>query len=235
MTTHPILFSTPMVQAILDGRKSMTRRTSCLNEINENPNEWIFIGMHHGKALFDASGMIGDHNDIESPFGKPGDILWVKETFYAYGQWVENGFSKTGKHKFKFQDLTGTDFQYKYEDDKPLRILKGKDNGIGWYKRPSIFMPKAAARIFLKITDIRVERLQNITEEDAIHEGLSGENKKWLNYYRTPSAANCISNFSNAKDSFQSLWNLINGTDSWHANPWVWVISFERCEKAKKF
>lgn len=230
MKTHTILFSTPMVQAILEGRKTKTRR------IVKPQQQSSF--MYGEKKENDCTWYINFPSiikPVKCPYGQPCVILWVKETFYAYGQWVKNGFSKTGKQKFKFQDLTGTDFQYKYEDTKPLRILKGKNNKIGWYKRPSIFMPKAAARIFLKITDIRVELLQNITEEDAIHEGLSGENKKWRNYYRTPSAANCISNFSNAKDSFQSLWNLINGPDSWNANPWVWVISFERCEKPENF
>lgn len=193
MTTHPILFSTPMVLAILEGRKTMTRRIVKLKPFNEKHSRPKSV------PFFDHS-----TNSISIfPYGKIGDILWVKETFTEY-------FPGEFEYKAGFTD-------------EPIK----------W--KPSIFMPKAAARIFLKITDIRVERLHDITEEDAKHEGLFEENKKWLNYYRTPSAANCISNFSNAKDSFQSLWNLINGTDSWHANPWVWVISFERCEKAKKF
>jgi hypothetical protein len=243
MTTHPILFSTPMVQAILEGRKTMTRRIvkpqpseSGVSFMKNPPLDWEQIYKEPWTPWkWDTEE--GETISKNCPYGQNGDILWVKETFYAYGVWVKNGISKTGKQKFKFNDLTGTDFKYKYVDTKPPRILKGRYDGIGWYKRPSIFMPLAASRIFLKINEIKIGRLQDITEEDAIKEGVEkyGPFGEYKGEKHPGGGEMRFRAYQKASRAFQGIWNEINGTESWNSNPWIWVISFERTEKPENF
>ncbi|MDO8997221.1 MAG: hypothetical protein Q7U77_11390 [Sediminibacterium sp.] len=183
----PILFSTAMVQAIIEGRKSMTRRV-----VKPQPSET-------GVSAFND----GEHPQMKCPYGQVGDILWVRESFISGYECDEGSFN--------------TD-----EDGEYIPVLKYKADreSFDWYDgnsdfpcekipwKPSIHMPKSACRIFLKITNVRVERLQDISEEDAIAEGIA---------------------------SFKSLWQSINGEKSWDDNPWVWVIEFERIEKPENF
>lgn len=181
-----MLFSTEMVKAILGGSKTMTRRMTGLQEINENPDQWKLFGLEEGititwKALTIGAGFESNTKKgwIPCPYGRPGDMLWVRETF---------GFplrQLTYKASWKVDEY-GTEPRWK----------------------PSIHMPKDAARIWLEITDIGVERLQNITESDAKAEGVEWEPFSY-------------------KDGFMTLWQSINGHDSWSANPWVWVVSFK--------
>lgn len=233
----PILFRTPMVQAILEGRKTQTRRV-----IKSKHKSGLFaVGKNKAGQVTEITSLDWDErsvnvtNDIGCKYSI-WDILWVKETYYAYGRWVKNGLTKTGKQKYKFTDLTLTsnsDLEYKYEDCKPQRIKTGRTNEIGWYKRPSLFMPKAACRIFLKITNLRVERSQDISEEDAVAESanpcldeLSMDNR--VHNYNNPSTAR----FPLVHvTGFKSLWQSINGEESWNDNPWVWCINFERINK----
>lgn len=189
----PILFSTEMVQAILEGRKKMTRRV-----IKPQPKE---IG--NDKLLFKdrERTKVSFLNECKYQIN---DILWVRET-YSPGH-IENG-SNTG-------------WQYKADN---------KGQNIKW--KPSIFMPKEAARIFLKVKNIRLERLQDISEEDAIAEGIikiADYGNTGYKLYTEPDAA--YSDID-ALESFESLWNSINGEDSWKENPYVWVIEFERIAK----
>lgn len=190
MQTHPILFSTPMVQAILEGRKTMTRRIVKPNpRISSDPSK--------------VGEIIKDLNLLTAcDYGYYGYILWVKETY--------------SKEATIFND-SKSQIIYKADDHVAESEIKWK---------PSIFMPKSACRIFLQITDLRVERLDSITEEDAISEGVI---KLSDNYYKD--YAERASGFHYAGQSFRSLWKKINGDESWNFNPWVWVISFERCEK----
>jgi hypothetical protein len=166
MSEKPILFSTPMVKAILDGKKTMTRRV-----IKPQPLERI-----------DDSEIILIGNEF-SPY-KIGDILWVRETW--------NCISYDGK----------TIEKYWYKADTDNASEK-------W--RPSIFMPREAARIFLKVTGVMVERLQDITEDDAKKEGFSSMKE----FY--------------AREKFLHTWDALNAKrgHGWDANPWVWVIQFE--------
>lgn len=186
----PILFSTPMVQAILEGRKTMTRRIvkwtkegewSCFNE---NPDDDDII------------------LPIENcPYGKSGDVLWVRETV------CEHGFE--GNYLYRADGVT-----LPTDSDK-------------W--TPSIHMPKDACRIWLEVIEVKAERLQDITEEDAISEGvLEYEDGTYKNYFtqrhlRESDGVVCML----AKGSFQSLWCSISGLDNWNINPWVWVVSFK--------
>lgn len=197
----PILFSTAMVQALLDKRKTMTRRIVKSIEITENEGKFNFQskkawGQNVSKEnLTDSFLGFGS----ECPYGKPGDVLWVRETFSV--EHIENG-----KH---------TGFQYKADD-----LIRN----IRW--KPSLFMPKEACRIFLEITNIRVERLQDISEEDAMDEGtgvMLYRNEFW------EGDKDCY------RKLFKLLWQSINGADSWNKNPWVWVVEFKQVERPEGF
>lgn len=222
MNFKPILFSTEMVQAILDGRKTQTRRIvkarkgeSLKYELWEDeirkPNiEPIIYSGGGAYSLID--------NTHLCPYGEPGDVLWVRES-WAY---------------------TGIYYIYKANGDK-FWLDENYEESVQKIKwRPSIHMPKEASRVFLKVKSIRVERLQDITEEDAIAEGVltlgiweSDNHRYWQNYLEAGKDDQdvCIS----AKESFKTLWQSINGPDSWEANPWVWVIKFKRIEKPENF
>lgn len=202
----PILFNTEMVQAILDGRKTTTRRVikpQCRRNfigtgIDGKPAECRMIA-------FDEQEIV---RHVERPY-QPGDILYVRET------WCDLPVTPGGH-------MHGHDVIY-YKADGDLRPENWRGN---W--RPSIHMPKAAARIFLRVTDVRAERLREITEDGAKAEGLVSTAKP------TPDGLDYAGLM--AYDQFPALWNsTIKKSDldkyGWAANPWVWVISFERCEK----
>lgn len=232
----PILFSTPMVQAILEGRKTMTRRVV---KVQPRRCDTAVMSRDKGEVKFGFSNntntvlMEGDW--YKSKFGKAGDILWVRETIRKYYLTDENGY-------IDFDNII-TD----YAADNPEPICLQDGNGFKRYKKdgtekmvpwkPSIFMPKEACRLFLQITDIRVERLQDIDERDAVAEGIEritdgpfSDVKRWgwrfKNYSGYQSVCLPIA-------SFQSLWQKING--NWNDNPWVWVISFKVIDKPSDF
>lgn len=211
-TFKPILFSTDMVQAILEDRKNQTRRTRGFSKINKDPEKYKFLSFSIDfKYLTFDDLNTGFFQGVTNTIGKPGDILWVRETFHYVDDAVTKEF-----------------LRYGYRADKDW-------DGAVW--KPSIFMPKEACRIFLKITGLRVERLQDITTEDAIYEGIEvidGEVNDcpvFKNYLK-PGIEN---GFGYPTNSFQSLWESINGKDSWNKNPWVWVITFERIDKPQGF
>ncbi|NNV55892.1 hypothetical protein [Limnovirga soli] len=165
----------------------------------------------------------GESISLKCPYGQPGHILWVRETFYAYGSWAIDKFGA------KFSDKTLSFGDYKYADNPPVKVELKRGSLLGWYKRPSLFMPKAACRTWLEITNIKVERLQDISEDDAIAEGvIEYQDGTFKNYFkkkglREQDGVECLL----AKGSFQSLWHSINGQENWDKNPWVWVISFK--------
>lgn len=194
----PILFSTLMIQAILAGRKTQTRRIiKPQPQENDHPDKL-------GKFWWKGSHGWDERQLIPlCPYGQIGDILWVRETFIP-----PMGY--------------GTISRYIYKATEDLDCFKGL-----W--KPSIFMPKEACRIKLEITNIRVEKLQNISEEDVIAEGIIGVQRpggfgfglkkewdyKFPLHERTPI------------DAYRMLWEKINGKDSWFVNPLVWVIEFK--------
>ncbi len=239
MTPHkPILFSTAMVQAILNGNKTITRRlVKPQPRLQGDGARTISIERISDEGDFvDYDGKI-----FKFPYGKVGDLLWVKETHYAFGTWKVNGTTKKGKlkYRFKLQDDESIDFDKEVKIMKETYTLDVQPNsnklGANWYKRSSLFLQKKHARIWLKIEEIRVERLQEISEEDARAEGVEFiehyETKKPFfkdySYYTDCPLSDC-GGFYQAKHSFQSLWRIINGKESWKANPWVWVIKFSR-------
>ena len=189
MSVKPILFNTEMVKAILDGRKSCTRRALKL-PFTVHPNGYITKPK-------------GNENlcPYEPPY-QPEDILYVRETFYRDENCI--------LYKANNENLTG------------YRNMSGDDVSVKW--NPSIHMPKEAARIWLKVTDVRVERLQEITPQGAWKEGARC------------SCLHPVPDCAGNKTAFVNIWNsTIKKADldryGWDANPWVWVIEFERCEK----
>jgi hypothetical protein len=195
---RPILFAGSMVQALLAGAKTQTRRV-----VKPQPHDSvddhigaIEVGTYHptvvrrgqeepGPAEFGAYSVDG-RNTWRCPYGQPGDRLWVRETFRGPLNDGSFGYRATHDGMFTWESYT-------------------------W--KPSIHMPRAAGRITLEVTGVRVERLQDISRGDAMAEGcpfpnmrVGADPRKW----------------------YEALWGAINGADSWDANPWVWVVEFKR-------
>lgn len=199
----PILFNTDMVRAILDGRKTVTRRIikDCVigndQEINKNLKGQF--------ELYNITPRCGiPQNIFFTPKYQVGDVLYVRETW-------------------QYIDFTGDDNGYVYKASDNGKLWENETENWKW--RPSIHMPKEAARIWLKVTDVRVERLQDITETEAEKEGFYDD------------AEYCVGN--TARGHFLKMWDYtIKKTDlkmnGWKANPWAWVYEFERCEKPKQ-
>lgn len=188
MSERGILFSAPMVRALLAGTKTQTRR-----------------------AVKAAEGIV--HANSRSPYGRPGDRLWVRESFCAYGRWEKRYNEKKQRDEWRFIDMTReSGYFYLYAADNPdVQVEKGRSLTPGWHTRPALFMPRAASRILLEVVSVRVERLQAISEQDAIAEGIERV-------------------AGSPVDSYRSLWERINGTGGWDANPWIWVVEFRRRE-----
>jgi hypothetical protein len=195
MKCRPILFSAPMVRAILDGSKTQTRRV--VKTRVENASR---VGKRGAQAHIESPEALN-----HCPYGQPGDRLWVRETF---GQVGENG-------RYVYCANPADDYQWG----------AGKPSQGGFRWRPSIHMPRVASRITLEITDVRVERLQDISEEDARAEGITDGGCTECGEHEP---CGCANPSPDARDAFCWLWQSINGADSWSENPWVWVISFRR-------
>ena len=174
MKERPILFSGPMVRAILDGRKTQTRRP-----VKPQP----FVAT---TSMFDIS---------KCPLGQPGDRLWVRETWR--------------------KDALGTVVEYRATTSALMEFI------APW--RPSIHMPRWASRITLEITRVWVERVQDITEDEAKAEGIVDGGCMTCG---KPETCGCQNPRPDRRDSFANLWQSIYGT--WDANPWVWAVEFRR-------
>jgi len=251
MRELPILFSTPMVQAMLEDRKKMTRRTQGLEKVNECPDEWTFMNeLAKREGIFKFYPKEGPIDSLTecNPRYQIGDHLWVRETHYAYGYWEKTGqLTKTGKPEYKFHDTTGNrSYKYMYEinSEIPTKVLGTRTSDIInnkslWFKRPSLYMPKIASRIWLECIGIRCERLHDISEEDAKAEGILNFNNKphmWVDYcpqnhYSKEDLEDGYAFEKIASNSFLTLWESINGIDSVRLNPWVFIYEFKRIEK----
>ena len=212
MTDRPILFSAPMVQAILDGRKTQTRRAvkpqpaGEIRRVEPDINHWIDTKYWERQNQKENRG-IGTRG-FACTYGQPGDRLWVRET------WMD--LQGTG-----IEIVTGSRERYAYGADTP-RGSYGDDQrkcyGLKW--RPSIHMPRAASRITLEITSVRVERLQDISEADAQAEGVTDDGSLVTDLDGKDRGGTIA--------AYATLWEVINGVGSWDDNPWVWVVSFKR-------
>jgi len=213
MKEHPIIFSTEMVKAILEGRKTMTRRVvkDPRRKMPENPI--AAFGNGHGR-LYSIGDMQYEASHPEKPnfpcpYGQVGDHLWVRETFAPREM-------MSGK----------AEIAYKADGGQLPSYLLG-DKEIPCYWKPSIHMPRWASRITLEITNIRVERLQEITNDDAFKEGMTRELASKLGISVSPSEEEF--NLTQTRRVFIDLWDSINAKRgySWESNPWVWVIEFK--------
>lgn len=213
MAIKPILFNTEMVRAILEGRKSCTRRLVKPQPDEKHTYPLGFVTDSTEKKEvgcfgFDANEYGGSIQYVKPPYRyAPGDILYVRETwkkapkgYYYYEDWQRNDIADVTKWK------------------------------------PSIYMPKEAARIWLKVTDVRVERLQDITPKGAESEGVGNLFYDDIGYGEKNYGTEVDPEYGIAKEQFAWLWeSTIKKSDidryGWDASPWVWVIEFERCEK----
>ncbi|MDO9052912.1 MAG: hypothetical protein Q7U37_03135 [Gallionella sp.] len=229
MKTRPILFSGAMVRAILDGSKTQTRRVVKMPhhmQIEERDDgtqwPWMYDDAHTSDYW------------MPCPYGKVGDQLWVRETYQAFFEDEMPADRPKGPQHTMGQPANKDrkSFAYYRADGEGVRNVYGEPN---W--RPSIHMPRKYSRIQLEITGVRVERLNDISEQDAIAEGLKGITKDGnLIKYGIPDAdgypgtddIGCPwENWrANPADAYRRLWESINGAGSWNANPWVWVIEF---------
>lgn len=228
MKFHPILFSTPMVQAIIQGNKTQTRRVVKPQPKNQDYTPRSFTDYFGNQFWeFRKSPIEVETKTWECPYGQVGDVLWVRESYLKPPQNITQKMLDDGADTWPSFDHVA--------DCELGDIEQYKE--WGWKVKPSIHMPKEACRLFLKITDIRVERLQDISEEDAIAEGVEpvGFDQKSQRVTRYRGYPIDQGYFYNARESFATLWQSINGKDSWNSNPWVWVISFERIEKPENF
>jgi hypothetical protein len=213
----PILFSTEMVRAILDRRKTQTRRIVKPQPPADNIDSETIVERDDcmGYPAMVASWECEtDFHNVKFPYGVIGDILWVRETW----QKMEEGY----------KNIHGKPFIYQADW---LEGGKGKIAHGGKWK-PSIHMPKEACRLFLKIKDIRVERLHQITENDAISEGAPDTLK--IDDLRVMNGMDWTipRPFLMHQFGFMAIWCKINSPENWLQNPWVWVIEFERIPHA---
>ncbi|MGU9887095.1 ASCH domain-containing protein [Serratia marcescens] len=215
MKERPVIFNGEMVRAIIDGRKTQTRRivkSDCM-DIGEKDDGSRWPWREHDEG--------GDYW-YPCPFGQVGDRLWVRETWQ--GPLVdEEHLEDYQVNADKFQ--TPEFCEYAADGGARPEFCDLDDNARqGW--KPSIHMPRWASRITLEITAVRVERLNDISEEDAKAEGVKPAGDILPDYpdtFLTPKG-----DFATAKVAFQRLWQSIYGEESWSANPWVWVIEFRR-------
>lgn len=227
MSERPILFSGPMVRAILEGRKFQTRRV-------------VKAGQVFGYGPMDrwtwSSAIATEHAARFCPYGKPGDRLWVKETWRSWDEGCRDdhdddcepcephcnqtyvAYAATPRRGFRPKP-DGSAITY-LDESSPLE----QDSKLLGPWKPSIHMPRWASRITLEVTGVRIERLNDISEADAMAEGISVRNHHRWGFAETGSDHNAPTY------AFRSLWESINGEGSWSANPWVWVISFARVE-----
>ena len=218
---RPILFNGPMVRAILEGRKSMTRRV-----VKPVPSDVWGHGVvtdtrstKFGKFCVHMRGEFCGDVHVDCPYGTPGDRLWVRETFRI---------ESVGTHvpvKIPYEDV-GIVYAADGEKRNIHREYPSALSSACHNNKPSIFMPRWASRITLEVTGVRVERLLEISEQDAIAEGV-----QWPKYDDfEPVTIDGVTS-GPARIAFKELWSNINGAASWYSNPWVWVVEFRRVER----
>ncbi len=241
MRVLPILFNTDMVRAILDGRKTVTRRV-----LKNLPKDAEYVGQLEdsfdpwdekdiGKSMFKTSLLPTEKAGcifIKPPY-QTGDILYVRET------WQE--CCRNTIHS----QIVHNKYCFKASVDNPIYGCIDRECGQICNWKPSIHMPKEAARIWLKVTDVRVERLQEITPVEVVKEGAYEDCRECLESYGESGTQCCYKQDDECSQcdsvimEFERLWNSTIKKSNldrygWDANPWVWVIEFERCEKPEK-
>jgi hypothetical protein len=251
MKERPILFSAPMVCAILEGRKTVTRRVV---KPQPAPRQGMVNAAYCGRPeLWLPEGNIaeGDPGSWKCPYGQPGDRLYVRESFMVVGY---GGFSQSTSTGYESFETIGVEFAaggdpstFDFLNGKPVEgtpasvdyamASRMADSGPEG-NRPSIHMPRWASRITLEVTGVRVERLQDISSADILAEGvqipvdaagnqlIDVSTKHGPSYFIPPGKFH--DHAARLFGHWAALWVDINGIDSWNANPWVWVVEFKR-------
>jgi hypothetical protein len=231
MADRPIIFSAPMIRALLAGRKTQTRRI-----LKPQPRPFECEGRSYWSAVPGIGGRIfvSDADLLAAHRWCVGDRLWVKETWQTGSGFdgPQIAFRATGDcHDIEAWDGedegAGPSFNYeRCPGAKWHTWLPDLLSGAAGIWRPSLFMPRWASRLTLLVTNVRGERLQDISEADAVAEGIEPEAKpiEGTTYFRNYEAAR--GDHLPARASFASLWSSINGPESWQANPWVVAVTF---------
>lgn len=244
--SRPIPFSAPMIRALLEGRKTQTRRIVKPQPLGFADTDQIAgwesgntalrgtKGNYHLVKLHESANRMlscqGIPRDVDyfCPYGKPGDRLWLRENFRLPKSLNAMNCTQVAERMLDL-GYTAPWAPIRYESDGATINATERTNsphslwGGDWGRlRVARFMPRWASRITLEITDVRVEHVQEISEEDAEAEGIRRTEGGWWagprDNYMVPSAA------------YRELWDSINGAGSWSSNPWVWVITFKRVE-----
>ncbi|EPV8458640.1 TPA: hypothetical protein ACXM6S_003243 [Serratia marcescens] len=236
MKERPVIFNGEMVRTILDGRKTQTRRVMkpqpepCYRGGHWWPSNTFKTMLHIEEQMQNGAGGWGGLAGDACPFGQVGDRLWVRETFAVLGNedgcpidWDGNLIKGDEKQAARIYKASC----WQQPGNYGLWSIPDRDTQYEGAWRPSIHMPRWASRITLEITAVRVERLNDISEEDARAEGISDGG--CLNCGDSEPCG-CASPDPDATDAFAYLWQSIYGLESWYTNPWVWVIEFRRVE-----
>ena len=245
MRERPILFSAPMVRALLSGKKTQTRRIAKID--TALGREALFAPRRNKKyaptfLLPDAADLAIEH----CPYGQPGDQLWVRET-WRIGAWDDHGgfwldyCDGPRKGRRECQDVGMADklADQNLDDLKKRNIQPTIAGRYEWNPgasplrwRPSIHMPRWASRTTLGITGVRVERLHDISEADAIAEGVCQMRNGSGCWVGSDGPGSLVTPWPTARDAYGDLWDQIKGQGAWAANPWVWVVEFNHQRRA---
>jgi hypothetical protein len=230
---RPILFSAPMIRALLDGRKTQTRRI--LKQAHDTAGKdtawavcpakesgWIAWFGQPRKAVEQFTKEAYGHG-FPCPYGHPGDLLWVRESFGYYCSFMGDVLPNAPILYRADQDSCGQ-YPVVLPGEKDITLVNDREP---W--KPSIHMPRLVSRLTLEITDVRVERLQDISEADAMAEGIDIPlPDKYGCPYRSPKHSDGKHRIGdNAYTMYRDLWNDIHGKDAWQQNPWIWALTFK--------
>lgn len=229
-----ILFKSFLIDQILKGNKTQTRRV-----VKVDPRTLLVGWTIESTSQYFFENEIFERKII-APKYSVGETIYVKEAFWAWGYWVQDTGVKTKNGKNKTSFVEHKSFAM-HEEPKNNLATNGKlTKEKAWHKRSPLFMPEKYARLFLKVKNVRVERLKDITHSNAIQEGVFRENHTWrsMSYpygdvaYRPRKGHEW--RYTCPIEAFKQLWDSINGKDdskNWNSNPWVFVYEFERVEK----
>lgn len=227
MKERPILFSGDMVRALLSGRKTQTRRIVKSERYRLPYDADTFKVTRHGIIKGDCEKGESSFMPLTNRYGIRSDKLWVKETFR---EWHESDNQCGCSDHCSCSTKPTTEYCYRADGHQ----IDDEDRALGIKWKPSIFMPRHASRLTLQLVNVRIERLNDISEQDAMAEGIDNNCShindcdcypgEWLNYLNDDDGFPCYSPI----DSYRTLWEKINGEGSWNENPWVWVVEFKQ-------
>lgn len=238
MKDRGLLFKCDMALAVLEDRKTQTRRVvkspnnSAVSVANLALMPPSADGTTHKLWWRDADGNLAGAVP-DCPYGKPGGRIWGRETYYAFGYWEQRYSDKKGRDEWHFVDKTiENGYEYLYAasmspEDQKCFERKREAGVFCLWKRPAIFMPHVASRIELEIVSVRVERLNAISEQDATAEGVAAYTDVCCNS-RKPFDVSATQAFCNLWSDINGFDQHLHGSSAWDANPWVWAIQFKK-------